>query len=460
MAKKKRSQPAPRVKPPAVPKATSPKRQPSKSQEENDPPVPVKVFLCHSSGDKAAVRRLYASLEGEGFTPWLDEEDILPGQNWNREIRKAVRASHVVVVCLSKSSITKEGYVQKEIRLALDVAQEKPEGTIFLIPARLELCDVPDGLEMWHRVDLFDGRGLKRLVQALHTRQAQLRDGLSQAREGRIGDVAKLVAGRPAAVRRAMEALSEAPFPILKDDLVSFLHLDDGTGDSLWIDPIFKKLVRSQTVNEMTWLAVATPQIAESLRGPERPPSIEFRQRITEYTAELGIRILKSMRSLNVSERDRQAYRLAMRLATYRSALLASEEISRLWSGLWDRVMKDVQGGRSSSLYALLVLAKSPAFSIDEPTEPLMIEGYSLENAIGRLSDILKDRTFVQPELAAVLLGFLSWRDGRATVLEGALRELDLSATAQATTLARVADQTRYALRKNRNPLLHVDWSA
>jgi hypothetical protein len=74
-----------------------------------------RVFLCHSSGDKAQVRDLYQRLRKDGFEPWLDEEDLLPGQDRSQEITKAVRSSAVVLVCLSKSSITKTGFVQKEI---------------------------------------------------------------------------------------------------------------------------------------------------------------------------------------------------------------------------------------------------------------------------------------------------------------------------------------------------------
>jgi hypothetical protein len=51
------------------------------------------VFLCHSSGDKEAVRNLYGRLKQDGFRPWLDEEDLLPGHDWNDEIRRAVRAN-------------------------------------------------------------------------------------------------------------------------------------------------------------------------------------------------------------------------------------------------------------------------------------------------------------------------------------------------------------------------------
>jgi hypothetical protein len=129
------------------------------------------VFLCHASGDKPAVRVLYQRLQAEGFKPWLDEENLLPGQEWEREISAAVRASTVVLVCLTRASVTKEGFVQKEIKHALDVADEKPEGTIFIIPVLLESCEVPTRLKRWHWVNLFEESGYGRLLAALRTRQ-------------------------------------------------------------------------------------------------------------------------------------------------------------------------------------------------------------------------------------------------------------------------------------------------
>jgi squalene cyclase len=102
------------------------------------------VFLCHSSQDKAAVRQLYRNLSRDGFDVWFDEERLLPGQDWNMEITRAVRTADTVLICLSHRSVTKSGYYQKEIRLTLDAADEKPDGAIFLIPVKLEECDVPE----------------------------------------------------------------------------------------------------------------------------------------------------------------------------------------------------------------------------------------------------------------------------------------------------------------------------
>jgi TIR domain len=134
----------------------------------------LRVFLCHSSNDKRPVRELFRRLQTDGFDPWLDEENLVPGQDWNKEIVKAVHGSDVVLVCLSQNAINKSGYVQKEIKSALDVADEQPEDTIFLIPIRLEECEVPERLRRWHWVNFFEDNGYRRLLIALHLRAQAL----------------------------------------------------------------------------------------------------------------------------------------------------------------------------------------------------------------------------------------------------------------------------------------------
>jgi hypothetical protein len=135
----------------------------------------LRIFLCHSSQDKPVVRDLYKRLLSDGMQPWLDEKDLLPGHDWELEIRKAVKSTDVVIVCLSKNAISKRGFVQKEIRLALDVADEQPERTIFLIPLRLDECDVPQRLQAIQWVDYFEPGGYLRLVAALKKRGDELR---------------------------------------------------------------------------------------------------------------------------------------------------------------------------------------------------------------------------------------------------------------------------------------------
>ena len=134
----------------------------------------LRIFLCHASPDKPAVRQLYAKLKGDGFEPWLDEESILAGQDWELEITKALRACDVIIVCSSRQSVNKEGYVQKEIRFALDRALEQPEGAIFLIPLKLQPCDLPERLNRYQWVKYYEEDGYQRLTRALRARAASL----------------------------------------------------------------------------------------------------------------------------------------------------------------------------------------------------------------------------------------------------------------------------------------------
>jgi formylglycine-generating enzyme required for sulfatase activity len=134
-----------------------------------------RIFLAHAREDKAQVRKLYDDLKMKGFDPWLDAVDLMPGQIWKTEIPKAIREAEIFLACLSTRSVEKRGYVHREFQLALSAFAERPPGSIYLIPVRLDDCDVPD-LEIpdqalsfqdiqW--VDLWEEGGFGRLVSAL-----------------------------------------------------------------------------------------------------------------------------------------------------------------------------------------------------------------------------------------------------------------------------------------------------
>jgi hypothetical protein len=123
----------------------------------------IKVFICHSSEDKALVRDFCQRLRADGVDYWLDEEQILPGQDWQNEIHKAIHKSQAVIVCLTRNSINKVGYVQKEIKSAIDFADEHPEGHIFVIPVRFEECAIPVRLNRWQWVNYYEKDGYSKL---------------------------------------------------------------------------------------------------------------------------------------------------------------------------------------------------------------------------------------------------------------------------------------------------------
>jgi hypothetical protein len=139
----------------------------------------LRVFLCHASEDRLAVRNFKKRfMNTDWIDPWLDEEKLLPGQDWQLEIEKAVETSDAVIVFLSGKSVHKEGFVQRELRYILDIALEKPEGTIFIIPLKLDDCEIPRRVRSIHWMNYFPkgyrADAFKKIIQSLEERRKKL----------------------------------------------------------------------------------------------------------------------------------------------------------------------------------------------------------------------------------------------------------------------------------------------
>ena len=155
-----------------------------------DAPKQLRVFLCHSSHDKVIVNEVYKLLDAQGWIdPWLDTKKLIPGMDWNMEIEKAVESSHIVLVFLTNNSVNKEGYIQRELRLVLDVALNMAEDTIFVIPLRLEDCELPRRLRAWQWLDYFPAEArpeaYERLLTSLKVRATKL--GMEDSLYHRVG---------------------------------------------------------------------------------------------------------------------------------------------------------------------------------------------------------------------------------------------------------------------------------
>ena len=128
----------------------------------------TKIFICYASEDRPAAKLLYESLRSVGCTPWMDVYNILPGQDWRYETKRAIQTSDFVIVCLSKNAVSKRGFMQKELKYALEILEQMPEGRVFLIPVRLDNCTVPDRISDRQWVDLFSEDGFYKLLLAIY----------------------------------------------------------------------------------------------------------------------------------------------------------------------------------------------------------------------------------------------------------------------------------------------------
>jgi hypothetical protein len=142
-------------------------------------PRKLTVFLCYASQDRNIVQGLYDRLAKEPWIePWMDIRKLIPGQKWEYEIENIVRKSDLVIVCISKNSVSKEGFVQKEIHLILELSERKPDGTIYIIPVRLEECDPPHRLRGWQFVNYYPSRMRRKRAYELLRKSLQARAGM------------------------------------------------------------------------------------------------------------------------------------------------------------------------------------------------------------------------------------------------------------------------------------------
>jgi len=140
------------------------------------PQTRPRVFLAYGEEDLAAVRRLASALRSRGFDPWVDKVKLLPGQNWPRAIENAIEATDFFIGCFSCSSVSKRGTFQGELRFALECARRMPLDEVFLIPVRLDECEVPPRIRRAIQyVDLFPNwdAGLKKLERVLWAESRQ-----------------------------------------------------------------------------------------------------------------------------------------------------------------------------------------------------------------------------------------------------------------------------------------------
>lgn len=128
---------------------------------------PVNIFFSYSKSDHERVKPYYERLKNIGFKPWMDSENILPGQNWELSIEEAMRQAHFVILFISKSMAEKRGFIRREIKQAIKYKDEKLDKDIYLVPVCLEECDIPNEIRSQQCAHLYEKDGFDRLVQAI-----------------------------------------------------------------------------------------------------------------------------------------------------------------------------------------------------------------------------------------------------------------------------------------------------
>ena len=144
---------------------------------------PPRVYLSYKRQDLERVEPIYEALRAEGFRPWIDVRDILPGKRWVAEIEEAIRSAHFFVTFVSRNSVNKQvpsttGFsVASEISIALERISEAeeaepdvtPDPRSYMIPVRLDPVTPPTRIAEFQWIDLFEPRGLQNLIDTVRS---------------------------------------------------------------------------------------------------------------------------------------------------------------------------------------------------------------------------------------------------------------------------------------------------
>jgi hypothetical protein len=127
------------------------------------------AFISYVHENSRKVDELQRTLEAAGIDVWRDTDDLWPGEDWRARIRDAITHSAMVfIVCFSKEGVArKKSYQNEELALAIEEMRNHPPEISWLIPVRLDDCEIPDRdigggrtLSSIHRADLFGSNAM------------------------------------------------------------------------------------------------------------------------------------------------------------------------------------------------------------------------------------------------------------------------------------------------------------
>ena len=139
-----------------------------KNFEMNDSKNFVKLFLSYAQPDEDEVSKYYHKFIDCGYRPWMAKENILPGQIWKNRIEKNLKHSDFIIIFLSEKAVKHRGFYKSEIKSAIKYLKEKLEDDIFLIPVKLDDCEIPEELSDIQCVNIYEPDGWERLLLAIN----------------------------------------------------------------------------------------------------------------------------------------------------------------------------------------------------------------------------------------------------------------------------------------------------
>jgi hypothetical protein len=158
------------------------KKERALAKMEADRPL---IFISYATPDRDRVLPFFDHLTSLGFIkPWMDVRCLKPGQNWDFEIKKALNKASVILIFISNNSCDRRGYVQRELRLALDKLNEKLIEDIFVIPVLLDDdTPIPEQIKGIHFTKASQGNCNAEIEDAIRHQLTRLGEKIQEAQK-------------------------------------------------------------------------------------------------------------------------------------------------------------------------------------------------------------------------------------------------------------------------------------
>lgn len=136
------------------------------------------VFISYRSVDyNLGVDKIVNSLERSGISVWIDRDNLLPGQDWQIAIKRAIEDGMFFIACFSNNYWSKTvNYMNEELQIAIDQLRKMPDDQIWFIPVKLDDCKIPHfdirqnkTLDSKQFVRLYENwdRGISKIIQMI-----------------------------------------------------------------------------------------------------------------------------------------------------------------------------------------------------------------------------------------------------------------------------------------------------